>query len=262
MARAMRKSPCSLDAHDHYLRSRSLLEHMNKTDNLAAREEAEAAIRLDPEYAGGYVMAALTYILEGFQCWGKDPIAALKRGRTHALRAVALDDRFFWSHTTLGAADTWLGNHDKALAELERGVELNPNHADCLALLSAALNFAGRPEEGLRAIHSAIERNPYHPGFYLAMLGRAQFMLGHYPEAIEALERLVNAMPEFTVGRALLTATYAAVDRDADAREQIQEILEITPTFTLTAISRANPYKQPEDLEHYLSLLRKAGLPE
>ena len=53
----------------------------------------------------------------------------------------------------------------------------------------------------------------------------AHLMLRHYPEAIEALERLVNTMSELTTGHGLVAATYAAVERDADAKEEIQKIL-------------------------------------
>ena len=58
---------------------------------------------------------------------------------------------------------------DKAIAEGERGVELNPNGAEALAFLGS--NVAGRPEEAITVLNKAMRLNPMPPAFYYGSLG-------------------------------------------------------------------------------------------
>ncbi len=69
-------------------------------------------------------------------------------------------------------------------------------------------------------------------------------------------------MPSNTNARAMLAACNAALDRMDDARTMVREIVKISPKYTLREIPMRTPYKLDEDREHYLNLLRKAGLPE
>jgi adenylate cyclase len=47
-----------------------------------------------------------------------------------------------------------------------------------------------------------------------------------------------------------------------EARKEGAEVLRINPGFTIQRHKRVLPYKHPEDLEHRLDGMRKAGLPE
>ena len=57
--------------------------------------------------------------------------------------------------------------YDQAIAEGERAIALDPNNADSYAVQADALNFAGRPEEALRAVEQAMRLNPHYPPWYL-----------------------------------------------------------------------------------------------
>ena len=76
------------------------------------------------------------------------------------------------------------------------------------------------------------------------------------------LEQLVNATPENTNAMALLAACYAGTDRRDEAKAMVQKIQAVSPTFLLSALPSTVPYAQRDDMDHYLHLLRKAGLPE
>ncbi len=151
---------------------------------------------------------------------------------------------------------------DHALSALDRAVALNPNSADVHAVRGVALNFLGRPEEGLREVELAIRHNPHHPDWYLLGAGRAYYMLGRYEDAIPRLERLATANPELAVGRLLLVAVYAALGRLDAARAELSAYLRINPTLTIGQVRRIVPYQKEEDLERYVDLLRQAGLPD
>jgi hypothetical protein len=57
-------------------------------------------------------------------------------------------------------------------------------------------------------------------------------------------------------------ASYSAPGKEKEAHAEIAELLRLNPKLTLAYLSKAEPYKNPSDLEVYLNDLRKAGLPE
>ncbi len=68
--------------------------------------------------------------------------------------------------------------------------------------------------------------------------------------------------PGLTQARAVLAASYAALGREEEAKTEIEEIREVNPDFTVDYVTKVISYKNPEDLDHHLDLLRRAGLPE
>ena len=46
------------------------------------------------------------------------------------------------------------------------------------------------------------------------------------------------------------------------AAAEVSAVLELNPSITITNFSTQTPYVKPEDVEHFLDGLRKAGLPD
>ena len=46
----------------------------------------------------------------------------------------------------------------------------------------------------------------------------------------------------------------------AEAQAGVKEILRLNPNFSLEVLRQRNAWKNPEDAEHMLNALRKAGL--
>jgi len=59
---------------------------------------------------------------------------------------------------------------------------------------------------------------------------------------------------------AFLTAAYAELGRDDEAKEMAQQLLERNPNFSLSSWEYARTYKNSEDTERLLNALRKAGV--
>jgi Tfp pilus assembly protein PilF len=59
-----------------------------------------------------------------------------------------------------------------------------------------------------------------------------------------------------------LAAIYVQLGRIEDAEWSVEEALAINPDITLTKERRESIYKRESDLEHFLSALRTAGVPE
>jgi adenylate cyclase len=98
--------------------------------------------------------------------------------------------------------------YDRAIAEGERAIALDPNNADSYANQADVLNFAGRPEDALRAVAQAMRLNPRYPPFYLSELGFAYRMAGRYAEAIATLKDTLSRMPNHIPSYLQLALSY------------------------------------------------------
>jgi adenylate cyclase len=258
-----RRAPTTnLEAYDFYLRGgesffRALFE-AKKEANERARQMSEKALELDPQYAGAYALLSQTYFLDWLYVWKQDRAHSLERVFTMAQRATALDDSLPLPHRILGQAYLWTKHHDQAIAEAERAIALDPNDADGYWTLGSILLLAERSEEAIGLIEKAIRLNPRSPVLYLHSLGQAYRVAGRYEEALVPLKKVLTLNPNFVSSHAVLAACYAELGRE-EARAEVAEILQLTPTWSLE-ILRQLPYKNPADLERLLAALRKAGL--
>ncbi|GKX34393.1 MAG: adenylate class-3/4/guanylyl cyclase [Rhizobiaceae bacterium MnEN-MB40S] len=260
---ALRKRPSSLGAWDHALRALALILRFNPDDNREARREAEAAVKIDPDFAWAHAILAFTWVCEGWSHWDDDPVDALRKGHEWARKAIALNRDEFMGHAAFGLTELVLyQRHESAISALRQAVALNPNNADFHALLATALNFSGDPEEGLAAIKRALRLNPRCPDWYWQMLGRSHFMLGQYDTAITHLEALSLSAPGMVSGRAILAACLAALERYEDAQSEVRAILAVSPGYSLAHAAFAAPYRDKAALGHFLGLLRASGLPD
>lgn len=239
------------------------IEHFRrftKEDNIRARQYAERAAELDPEYAVAYNLLGWTYWNDARMGWGASPLESFQRAAELNQKALALDDSAAEVRSLNGFLYLYQRDYERAVAEGARAVALNPNGAEVSAMLAAILMFAGRPEEALRLIHKANRLSPYRPGWYLWIQGAICRMLGRYEEAIALLKAAIDRDPNTSESHATLAVTYSLLGRDAEARAELAAALAIEPTLSLESVARANPYQNPADLGVMLDALRKVGL--
>jgi len=148
--------------------------------------------------------------------------------------------------------------HDYALQEYQRAVELNPNYADLMSDMTFVLALMGRAHEGLDYMEKAKRFNPNYPDWYLWNFALAYYTLHRYSDAIANLK--AADLP--TRYRLHLAASYAQLGRLDEAHAEVRKILESDPGATIRSWSQHEPYQYQADLDHYIDGLRKAGLPE
>jgi tetratricopeptide (TPR) repeat protein len=71
-----------------------------------------------------------------------------------------MDDSRSGPHEQLGAVYLFRREHEKAIAENEKAVTLDPNSGRCHAFLGRTLIFADRSEEAIPLLKKALRRNP------------------------------------------------------------------------------------------------------
>jgi len=252
-ARAAAKGTNNLQAYLKYLQAREYLNKQNIEGNALAKQLAEEAIDLDPEYAMAYVALARTHVMDFWFDTSKSQEQSLAEATELLQKAIALDDTYVGAHAALSHIFTLRRQNDKAVAQAEKAVALNPNSAESHYTLAKALIFAGRHEEAIPEYKIAIRLNPIPPSQYMWSLGLSYASTGQYEEGIAWCEKAVHMEPDSLMARIMMTVVYSFSGRDEEARAEAAEVLRINPKFSLEKFAkRASP--------KLVNALRKAGL--
>jgi adenylate cyclase len=80
---------------------------------------------------------------------------------------------------------------------------------------------------------------------------------------ITCAARRPSRLPISQLPHLMLASAYAQSAQFEEARAEAAEVLRINPGFTIESWKPILlPHKDPEDIEHRIDWLRKAGLPE
>ncbi|HEV8711804.1 MAG TPA: tetratricopeptide repeat protein [Candidatus Binatia bacterium] len=171
-----------------------------------------------------------------------------------------MDDSLPLAHSALGFVYQQKNQHDRAIAEGERAVTLDPNDSENYRRLVGILGLAGRAEEAIVMAKAAMRLNPHYPPSYIEALGMAYHQAWRNEEAIATFKRLLVYNPNHMSAHLGLTCSYSDLGRYEEARAQAAEILRVSPNFTTEAWRRNQFWKDPAEMERHLNNLRKAGL--
>ena len=191
--------------------------------------------------------------------WSPDPDASLERALEYGRKALALDENHGFTHVLLGDVYASMGQLDRGIAEHAKARALNPNDPDIKAESAAYLAYAGRVDEAAELLTDAMRLNPFYPEWYLWSGGQVYYSARKYDAVIEAVERMTEPPADPLL---FLAASYAQLGRLTEAQATVKRVLAVDPNATVAKFTAQQPYKNPEDLEHYRDGLRKAGLPE
>ena len=251
--RGAAKGTNNLEAYLKYLQANEYLNRANIQRNALAKQLAEEAIALDPEYAWAYYVLARTHEVDMWHGTTESPKESLAEAKQLLQKAIVLDDTFAEAHGRLGFLFSLERKHDKAFALGEKAVALNPNSADSHLRLGKILVFAGRWEESIPEYKTAIRLNPIPPDLYFWSLGLSYGAIGRYEEAITWCEKAVRQEPDSFFAHLMMSVVYSWSGRDEDARAEAAEVLRINPQFSLEKFEKKAG-------KRLVSALRKAGL--
>jgi adenylate cyclase len=260
MARVLAKGTSNLHA---YLKATEGMWHIlqtTKEGTLRAQQLAEEAISLDPNYAYAYMTLGFAH---GVSVWlgiSPSPGESMKRCIELMQKSVALDDSSGEAHAGLGYWLVLARQYDKAVAEGERGMALEPNSAGVLQNYAAILTFVGRREEAIPLFREALRLNPRPPNVYYRQFGIALRDSGRYDEAIALQKKAIEREPNDMLAYIVLASSCQLAGREEEARAAAKELLKINPAFSLERLAKTTPHKDREVAERFIDALRKAGL--
>ena len=174
-----------------------------------------------------------------------------------------MDDSISGAHSLLSVLYTYKRDYDKAIAEGERAVALEPSGAYAHEFYAHSLFWAGRPNEAIPIYQKAIRLNPNGSAKNFVMLGAAYRVAGRYEEAVLAYKKgLLQESGLFgnVVAHLGLAVTYIEMGREKEARAEAAEVLRINPKLSLDNFAKTLPYKDQSQTDRFIGALRKAGL--
>jgi len=232
-----------------------------------ASELVDQAIRLEPlNPVANRARAFVFFSRLWFGEIPRDP-ANMAQGFELARTALRLAPHDEYAHLVMAYAHAFAadGQLEEAIAECERGLEINPNCSILYGNIGAYLGALGRPQEAIEACRLALKLNPRDPSnywrhYYIAV---ASFVAGDYAVCLRESKRLSRSR-SFLPSGIMWAAAAGGLGDVKEARAAVDYCLaerpdlrvgSVAPTFMLR-------FARDEDHERLMSLLRKAGLPE
>jgi adenylate cyclase len=258
--RVLRKPPSSLDAWEAYQRGLWHVARASPTDDVQAREFFERAVATDALFAPAYAAMARLFDAEGAR-WGTlSPTEARGLATEWAQRAVAIDPSDSDARATLARI---LSGSDRRESREHASLALasNPNSpwANCVA--GTNLVHDGRAAEGHNLIMTAMRldpRSPYQVDF-MAVLVLAYYFERDYDGAADTARRALARYPMDPRAYLFLAATLGQLCRIQEACEVLRQATKFSPGSFDTYVRSRPTWWRPEDHEHMLDGLRKAG---
>ncbi|NCN52537.1 tetratricopeptide repeat protein [Candidatus Parcubacteria bacterium] len=124
------------------------------------------------------------------------------------------------------------GDTDTARSLAEKAVSLKSNYTDALFFLAQLDIAAGDATRATQIVQSIVALEPQNPARYY-QLGVLQMAQRQYQPAASAFEGAVQLDPSYANARYYLALAYNQLGRIADARTQLEKVLELNPGNTL-----------------------------
>lgn len=256
--RAGRKGPSQMEAYDYVLRARKIWFDWTEESNAEAHSLITKALEADPRYSTAWSWLAWVHIEDWRSARVDDPWQCLALAMRAARKAIELDPHDYFSHWPMAFVLVRSRRYQEGMAEYEKTLALNPNDSRLLNDMGTALCLVGHPAKAIAQLKLAIELDPLHPEWFFGNLGLAHYMSQDYDTAIAVMASMVNTGSHLDIR----AAAYAQAGFEPDARSIMSGFLELRPNSNIRQTSMEFPFKNPEDLEHLLEGLRKAGMPE
>jgi len=256
--RASAKPTDKLEAYDYVLRARPALQAPTRASLAQARILLKKAVDIDPNYAAAYAALAETYYVSTSMGWAESPTAFLDRAQDMAAKALTLSESEVRAHVILGRIHIFHHQYDRAMAEMDRAIAINPNDAHALAGRGNVLMWRGQTDAAIEALEQAQRIDPELNPIDRFALGLAYYLKGRYEDAIEQAEFNLRKTESANFNRVVLAAAYAQMNRPDDVARTVATIRRTDPTFDPRSFG--SKFLNPADLEHLRDGLRKAGL--
>ena len=259
-ARVYGKGTENLEAYLKILEANWLLLQSTKEGIIKARQCAEEAISLDPNYATAYSTLGLYHIMEMWLGLSNSPKESVTRAIELFQKAIAMDSSLAHARMRLGYIyAAMIRQHDKGIAEGEKALALAPNSADNVNVYAIILTYSGRWHEAIPLYREAIRLNPKPPNNYYRHFAVVLREMGQYDEAIAQLKKAIEQEPNDFLAYLVLTSVYSYAGRQEEARAAAEEVLKLNPKFRIEQLPQGT-HRDLAIVERENDALRKAGL--
>jgi adenylate cyclase len=249
----------NLDVFLKSMEARAQVLRYTREGNARARKLFEEVITLDPNYARGYSGLAISHASEVWLGTSKSSRESLAMVIDFAKKAVSIDESDATAHAALAYLLGMTRQYDRAIAQTERALALDPNSYSVINNCGIALAYSGKHGEALPLLEKAARMNPAIAQSFVVS-SMAYRIVGRYDNAREHAKKAVERDPKNPLAQIALAATSILTGREDEARATAAEVLKINPTFSVEQYGKTLPFKDKSQINLMTDALRKAGL--
>ena len=259
-------------AYDAFLRGWLHYRQTTAKDFAKAIPYFEEAVKLDPEYGRAYAALAIVHVRIVEKYWsdwiGLTMYEATKRANHYLAEAKKRPTTLYYQAAGIFR---WIdsplpGAADAGSDEIKKAIALDSGDPLSYAYLGATRTAAGKPEEAILHIRTAMRLDPYAPADFTYFLGLAQLSLERFDEAAASFETATKLNPENETPFIALGIAYAYLGRLEEAKAAIAHFTSITVGYGWKPLALTEHpwlgYRVPKDVERVRKGLRLAGVPE
>lgn len=233
-----------------------------RSDNAQAVELLQRALALDPQFARAHAGLSFSLFSRAFLDSSRDRSADLSRALDSARESVGLEPRDALGHWSLGRALFLHGEHDQALAALDRALVNNPNYAQGLYARGFVEAHAGMSDQAVADLEMAQRLSPFDPLLFAIESSRAVGLAveGRYAEAADwAVRATCEPNAHFHIF-AIAGACLELAGRHEEAARQVARAKASHAGYSVAVFERSFPQKSSEHRRVLAAALRAAGL--
>lgn len=182
-----------------------------------------------------------------------DPEVLYHTGRYHADMATASMQRLLavspdsvWGHQASGDALESLGNHELAIVEYRKALEVRPGqpgvHYSIARAIQSSEGLAGTEDDAMEAYRQELRIDPSN-ALAAYELGEALRKRSQLEAASELFEQAVSHRPEFGLGRIGLGRVLRELEKPAQARPHLEAAVRIAPDNEIARYQLALVYR-------------------
>ena len=252
----------NFEAREALYRGMAHFHEFNETSHEQAKMHFDQFIQMEPDSTLGYSWQAQMCQIEIFMGWGIDKDASLENMEMFVTRALEIDARDPLTLGHAGMHQLFLGNHNQAIKFAQQALAEAPGMDSPYYSLGWFQMFNETPLEGIENLKRAMRLSPILTAPRSTILGTAYRNAGQLDLAVATLEKSVNRFPGFISGRVALASCYAMMGKEQEAKQEVHEILQKDPAYTIARYTTPNLYRNKESMDKWADALRKAGLPD
>jgi serine/threonine protein kinase/cytochrome c-type biogenesis protein CcmH/NrfG len=273
-----------------YLRGRYYWNRETPEALARSFEYLSVAVQRDPEYGAAHAALADWYLSAGNN--GLLPIPeSLAKAKTSALRALELDPGLAEAYASLGRIAMHECDIQRARAEFETSLRLNPNLVEPVIWSARALSYLGVFDDATARVERAKQLDPVSPRPYLSasavcyvsrnyqrameegqralefeprlpvafyFIGMAQLHARSFDAAIQSLNTAVQVGHRHAPAVAGLAVAFARAGRIADTLKLIEEMKDRATRAEISPYFFAEVYLALGDVERALTYLKRS----
>ena len=224
-----------------------------------AEQLAETALAESATNGRAYQVLAAALFHLAYLGYADDWETTVERAGRAADCAVELLDASEQSHWVLGLVLMLKRDHDGAVAEIERALEINPNFSVGYGSLGTVLAWGGRADEAIQNNETALRLNPRDPSnfFRFFVNALAHFTAGRYADAAAWATRSIRAKRIFRIPY-LVRSAALALSGDLDPARAADDVRAHVPEVTRAYVDGL-PFIRLEDRQALIRGLELAG---